>query len=139
MNNGKGGTERNSPVAVDEMPPCEESTCNQVNASTVSCKCTVGRDKRILFIVNSYSWHKQIKATASLTTPSKTHFFLHSCRFDLWEFPCFWTSGLKPPIIFIFHTSGMAGQHNYNFCWCLHCFVKPFFFFQEVLRAKERV
>ena len=36
------------------------------------------------------------KATASLTTPSKTHLFLHSCRLDLWEFPRFWTSGLKP-------------------------------------------
>ena len=65
--------------------------------------------------VDARCWHWSRKqATASLTIPSKTYLFLHSCRLDLWEFPRFWTSGLKPhkTTICSFRTIFMAWQHK---------------------------
>ena len=74
------------------------------------------------------------KATASLTTPSKTHLFLHSCRLDLWKFPRFWTSGLKPLYSFftLFARRGNINQFFVGICMVLW----SQFFFQEVFRAK---
>ena len=61
------------------------------------------------------------KATASLTTPSKTHLFLHRCRLDLWEFPRFWTSGLKPHYSFftLFARRGNINQFFAGICMVL--------------------
>ena len=59
--------------------------------------------------VDARCWHWSRKhATASLTIPSKMYLFLDSCRLDLWEFPRFWTSGLKPLSVFSHYFHGGA-------------------------------
>ena len=93
----------------------------------------MGVSPHVFLIVVLWQENKN-KATASLTTPSKTHLFLHSCRLDLWELPRFWTSGLKPLYSFfrLFARRGNINQFFAGICMVLW----SHFFFQEVFRAK---
>ena len=105
------------------------------NCIPIEVKC---RDHPVYHVISSLgervgekaSFGTKNKATASLTTPSKTHLFLHSCRLDLWEFPRFWISGLKPLYSFftLFATRGNINQFFAGICMVLWSHVFCFFF-----------
>ena len=74
------------------------------------------------------------KATALLTTPSKTHFFIQSCRLYSWELPCIWASGLKPPSSF-FMVFARRGNINPFSDGIYRVLSSSVCFFQEVFLA----